>query len=119
MIYYICIFQLQLQVASSVSLDLVNRVLFISMKHLTDFAKQYKEAVNRYAKAHFDNRTLNFTPNMIAISNNCTGLMINARKFQDAYKKDDNNQNKMDRAFAAVIESFGRLKHERFVHTLL
>lgn len=56
---------MQLQVASTVSMTLVSRVLLISMKHLTDFAKQYKDAVNRYAKAHFENRTLIFTPNMV------------------------------------------------------
>lgn len=51
--------------ASTVSMDLVNRVLLLSMRHLTEFAKQYKEAVNKYAKSHFDKRTPNFTPNMV------------------------------------------------------
>src|SRR5690349_11999474 len=99
------------------------------MQHLTEFAKQYKEAVIRYAKAHFENRTLNFTPNMIAISNNCTSLTDNAKKFQSDYKKDDfnyssdsdykQNQKKMDTAFDAVIKSFDKLKNERFVRILI
>ena len=87
----------------------------ISTIHLTEFAKQYKEAVNRYAKMHFDNRTMNFTPNMIAISNNCTSLIDNALKFQKDYKKDDNNQMKLDQSFNKVVNSFNNLKDERFV----
>ncbi|KAH7636787.1 exocyst complex component Sec6 isoform X2 [Dermatophagoides farinae] len=101
-----------LQVASIVSMDLVNRVLLLSMKHLTEFAKQYQEAVNKYAKSHFDNRTQNFTPNMIAISNNCSSLMDNALKFQKEYRKDDLNQLKMDNAFSNMIKSFEKLKEE-------
>lgn len=104
-----------LQVAISVNMDLVNRVLLISMKHLTDFAKQYHDAVVRYARSHFDNRTVHFTWNMVAISNNCTSLMDNALKFQRKYKKDDISQLKTDKAFSDAIKSFERLKEESIV----
>ncbi|XP_017461316.1 PREDICTED: exocyst complex component 3-like, partial [Rhagoletis zephyria] len=101
-----------LQVASSVSMTLVEHVLLISTKHLTEFAKQYKEAVNRYAKAHFENRSFHFTPNMIAISNNCASLIDNALKFQKDYKKDDKNQIELDKAFSQVVSSFNSLKKQ-------
>ncbi len=35
------------------------------MDHLSAFAKQYKDAVNRYSKSHFENRGHYFTPNMV------------------------------------------------------
>ncbi|UXI20538.1 epidermal retinol dehydrogenase 2-like [Sarcoptes scabiei] len=102
-----------LQVASTVSVDLVDRVLLLSIKHLTEFAKQYKEAVNKYAKSHFDNRTPNFTPNMIAISNNCSSLMDNALKFRKEYRKNDvDDKKKMDSAFSNMIKSFEKLQEE-------
>lgn len=91
---------------------LVEHVLLISTKHLTEFAKQYKEAVNRYAKAHFENRSFHFTPNMIAISNNCASLIDNALKFQKDYKKDDKNQIELDKAFSQVVSSFNSLKKQ-------
>ncbi|CAG2118198.1 unnamed protein product, partial [Medioppia subpectinata] len=53
-----------LQVARTVTKTLVNRVLIISMDHLSAFAKQYKDAVNKYSKSHFENRNQLFTPNM-------------------------------------------------------
>ena len=88
----------------------------ISTKHLIEFAKQYKEAVNRYARMHFDNRTnMQFTPNMIAISNNCSSLIDNALMFQKDYKKDDNNQINLDQAFNKVVNSFNSLKDERYI----
>ncbi len=93
-------------------MTLVEHVLLISTKHLTEFAKQYKEAVNRYAKAHFENRSFHFTPNMIAISNNCASLIDNALKFQKDYKKDDKNQIELDKAFSQVVSSFNSLKKQ-------
>lgn len=100
-------------------MDLVNRVLLSSTQHLTEFSKQYQEAVNKYAKAHFENRSFRFTPNMIAISNNCTSLIDNALKFQKDYKKDDNNQMKLDRGFSQVVNSFNSLKRERFDYLIV
>ena len=58
----------QLQVTSSVSMDLVNRVLILSMKHLKNFSKRYQDAVSEYAKLHFENRTEKFTPNMVRLN---------------------------------------------------
>lgn len=54
-----------LQVAKTVNRSLVNRVLIISMEHLTTFAMQYKDTVNKYAKAHFEDRGQYFTPNIV------------------------------------------------------
>lgn len=58
-----------LQVAKTVNQRLVNRVLIISMDHLTAFAKQYKDAVSKLSKSHFEDRKLYkyFTPYMVCL----------------------------------------------------
>lgn len=35
------------------------------MEHLIAFAKQYREAINKYANTHFQERGKFFTPNMV------------------------------------------------------
>ncbi|XP_054156663.1 exocyst complex component 3-like [Oppia nitens] len=107
-----------LQVARTVTRHLVNRVLIISMDHLSTFAKQYKDAVKRYAKSHFENRNQLFTPNMIAITNNCLSFIEIAMNFKQEYKSGDSTELEANRVFDNVVKSFEELKEESIGHLL-
>jgi exocyst complex component 3 len=77
-----------LEVAKTVGLNLVSRVLLMSMGHLSAFAKQYSDAILQYSKSHFDNRSKFkfFHPFMIAVTNNCIGFTEILFKFCSTYE---------------------------------
>ncbi|RWS07562.1 exocyst complex component 3-like protein, partial [Dinothrombium tinctorium] len=100
-----------LQVAKTVNQALINRVLIISMEHLAMFAKQYKDAVYKYSKSHFEDRGLYkyFTPYMIAVTNNSIAFSDIAWKFRKQYRSSTTDS---DKSFENVLNSFEKLREE-------
>lgn len=65
-----------LKVAETVNQSLEDRILALSMDQLTIFAQQYKDTIEKYCTIHFSDRGRykNFTPYMVAITNNCSRI---------------------------------------------
>ncbi|RWS22101.1 exocyst complex component 3-like protein [Leptotrombidium deliense] len=108
-----------LQVAKTVNQALINRVLIISMDHLAAFAKQYKDAISKYSKAHFEDRELHkcYTPYMIAITNNCISFSDIAWKFRKQYRSATSGA-ESDKSFENVLNSFEKLREDSINYLL-
>lgn len=110
-----------LQVAKTVDQRLVNRVLRISMEHLANFARQYREAVGKLSLSHFEDRCRfkYFTPYMIAIANNCDSFVEIAKKFSKQYEsKSEGFSNDVDNVFDQVYKSFESLRDDTIKYLL-
>ena len=108
-----------LQVAKTVHQNLVNRVLIISMENLANFAKQYRDAVNKLSGSHFEDRRQYkyFTPYMIAIANNCNAFNEIAHKFSIQYRStdsllDSSTDSQAETVFANVQHAFELLRSD-------
>ena len=102
-----------LDVAKTVSPQLVNKVLIISLDHLTTFAKQYKEAIAHYARCHFEDRVKYkyFTPYCIATTNNTLNFQQIALKFLSMnYSVKDRNEQEFSQSLKNVLDAFENLR---------
>ena len=102
-----------LEVAKTVSSNLVSKVLIISLDHLTSFAKQYREAIAHFSRVHFEDRVKYkyFTSYMIAATNNCLSFPEIALKFCTVNKYSvKTNEQEFNQAFKNVLDAFENLR---------
>lgn len=76
-----------LDVTKTINLELTNEALFLSIKHVENYAKMYREAISDFKNKHFEDRSQvpYFTQYMIATVNNCIQLVELGLQFIDKY----------------------------------
>ena len=102
-----------LEVAKTVGLNLVSRVLMMSMGHLSAFAKQYTDAIGQYSRSHFEDRSKYkfFGPYLIAVTNNCLGFTEIMVKFCSTYEYVlVTIRKEFEAAFNNALENFEKLR---------
>lgn len=103
-----------LEVAKTVSPQLVNKVLIISLDHLSAFAKQYKEAIVHFARCHFEDRVKYkyFTAYLIACTNNTISFSDIALKFlaMNNYSVKEGGEQEFSQSFKNVLDAFENVR---------
>ncbi|XP_042907612.1 exocyst complex component 3 isoform X2 [Parasteatoda tepidariorum] len=101
-----------LQVAQTVSKDLVQSMMLLSFEEVLEFIRSYEESIMSYRNKHFEDRSVvkYFTSYMIATSNNCLQFCEFADKLRIRYCKDLTVISKSaETVFCRTIEAFLKL----------
>jgi len=103
-----------LQVAQTISGELVNKVLLLSMEEVTRYGKMYKGSIIDYKDRYFKDRgTISrFTRYMIAIVNNCERFRELAEELKERWWKPGYRDNDADIAYNTLISTYKDLLTE-------
>ncbi|GAB6023908.1 SNARE-binding exocyst subunit S6, variant 2 [Chamberlinius hualienensis] len=113
----VIIFQIidqHIQVANTVSEELVHRILMLGMKQILQFAEMYRDAIVDFKTRYFEdrNKVKYFTHYMIAVVNNCLHLSELSQTLKTRYWKPGTQDNDMTKQLEAMINTFETLRIE-------
>ncbi|CAH1772731.1 unnamed protein product [Owenia fusiformis] len=104
-----------IQVAATISRDLVNKVLNLCVQEMDTFARTYKAEVHSYKEKHFQDRSQPqfFINYMIANINNCRSMIEFTQQLKQRHSKEDLDESEGRDGFVAMAETFNRIARER------
>lgn len=112
----IIIFQMidqNLQVTQTISQDLTNQALSLSIDQVTKFGAAYQESILEFKNKHFEDRSKMplFTQSMITIVNNCLQFMELGQKLKEQYWQQSASEH-LDNRFEVLLSRFINLRNE-------
>lgn len=112
----VIIFQMidqNLQVTKTISQDLTNQALFLSVDQVTKFGNAYQDAIVEFKNKHFEDRSKMplFTQSMITIVNNCLQFMELGQKLKEHYWQQSASDT-LDTKFENLLSKFITLRNE-------
>ena len=110
-----------LQVAATISTELTNKVLALSMGEVANFGKVYRSSITDYKSKYFNDRNAiaMFTRYMIAIINNCGRFEDLAKDIKQRWWKSSGPvSDVMNANFESVLKIFSDLRQDSIVFLL-
>ena len=103
-----------LQVAATISPEMTNKVLVLSLTQGVNFSRDYRDAIIDYKNKYFRDRTtvLYFTRYMIAIVNNCEIFEELGQELKSRWWKPGHHDNEATAKFEQLLGNFIGLKSE-------
>lgn len=103
-----------LQVAATISQELVRKVLILGMKEVIKYGQLYRTAIVDYKNRYFKDRTaiLRFTRYMIAIVNNCDRFEELAQELKDRWWTSDDVSNEATITLETLLQTYKDLREE-------
>ncbi|CAB4069632.1 EXOC3 [Lepeophtheirus salmonis] len=106
-----------LQVAATISPELINKVMVLSMTEITNYGDMYQVEIQNYKNTYFnDRRTIHlFTRYMMAIVNNCDRFEELAQDLKERWWKPGYHDNEAVSKFETLIHTFQILRDENIL----
>ena len=103
-----------LQVAATISPELVNKVLVLSMAEVAYYGRLYRNAIIEYKNGYFKNRKTitHFTKYMVAIVNNCERFEELAQELKARWWKPGHHDNEAANGFEVLLKTYQDLRAE-------
>ncbi|KAL1139339.1 hypothetical protein AAG570_006325 [Ranatra chinensis] len=113
----VIIFQMidqNLQVTKTISQDLTDKALILSMEQVTQYGRLYRDAIITFKTRHFEDRSkvLYFTHYMITIVNNCIRFVELAQQMKLHYWRTDLLNKEATTLFSNLLKTFQDLRDE-------
>lgn len=101
-----------LQVAKTISEEMVSKVMMLFMQQVTNFGGLYKDAIVDFKNKYFEDRgrVKFFTQYMIAISNNCLHFIELSHQMKNRYWKPGVHYNNISKAIDTMFNTFQSLR---------
>lgn len=112
----VIIFQMidqNLQVTKTISQELTNEALLLSIGQVSKFGNAYQEAIIEFKNKHFEDRSKMplFTQSMITIVNNCLQFMELGQKLKEQFWQQSASE-ELDNKFEILLNKFMFLRNE-------
>uniref|UniRef100_A0A8D8Y795 Exocyst complex component 3 n=1 Tax=Cacopsylla melanoneura TaxID=428564 RepID=A0A8D8Y795_9HEMI len=114
----VIIFQMidqNLQLTKDISQELTERVLLLSVEHVTEYGKISKDALRELKQDHFKDRSkmVYFTHFMIATLNNCLKFVELAHQMKQTFwKRSELHRGEASTKFEALLKVFEELRND-------
>ena len=109
-----------LEVANTISPELVQKTLQLSIDQVITFGTMYREAMLEYKENYFADKSLStlFTKYMIAITNNCEKFKTLGQETRTRWWKPGHVDNDSTHSFEDLVNTFEQIKEESITFIL-